>query len=188
MGKPPTFSGEENIKGFLRDFDEWCQVKELSELEKVVNLKASMREEAKILLQNHQFSSNPTYEEVRQVLLKAYAEASKRHYYSLRDYRRSTQTLEEYNAGYLRLRSKCKEHLSEFQEVDFYINNINPLPLRNALQTNGPTTLHRAMEMAALLEPVFGKNQATVRQPGQQNLDRIKCTHCGKWHHKDAAC
>ena len=49
MGKPPTFSGDENIKGFLRDFDQWCEVKELTEIEKVVNLKASMCEEAKIL-------------------------------------------------------------------------------------------------------------------------------------------
>ena len=77
VGKPPTFSGDENVKGSLRDFDEWCEVKELTEIEKVVNLKASMREAAKILMQNHQFSGHPNYEEVKQVLMKAYAEAAK---------------------------------------------------------------------------------------------------------------
>ena len=65
---------------------------------------------------------------------------------------------------------------------------MGPPALRNALQTNGPPTLHRTMEMAVLLEPTFGKSSVPNRQPGEQNPDRVKCNTCGRWHHKDAVC
>ena len=50
VGKPPTFSGEDNVAGFFRDFEEWCQAKRVAGIAKVVNLKATLRDDAKVFV------------------------------------------------------------------------------------------------------------------------------------------
>ena len=52
VGKPPTFSGDDNIVGFIRDFEEWCKAKRVSGIAQVVNLKTTLRDEAKTFVQN----------------------------------------------------------------------------------------------------------------------------------------
>lgn len=72
VGKPPTFSGEENVRGFIRDFEEWCLVKGMDGLAQLVSLKTSLRDEAKTFAQNFQFSLTPSYTELKDALLEAY--------------------------------------------------------------------------------------------------------------------
>ena len=47
LGKPPTFSGGENVDGFIRSFERWAQDKGVDSAYQFTSLRGALRDEAK---------------------------------------------------------------------------------------------------------------------------------------------
>ena len=175
MGKAPTFSGSENVEGFLRSWEKWAAGRQVAEHLRYPALEGALRREAKDFSYNLQYAGEPTYEELKAALLDNYGESALRHYHELENLKRESRSIAEYNKEFLQLRNKCQRYLpTAYQEVQAYTKGLWPADLRLAISTNRPANLQRAMELATHLEPQIRAKTQSVRDTREP-----KCYSCG---------
>ena len=178
LGKPPQFTGVENVDGFLRSFEGWATAREVPTNLWYNALQGALKKDAQQFEYNLAYVGPPTYAQLKSSLLENYGETSKMFYYELQDLRRGNDSVAAYNEKFCSLVSKAKRYLpTPFQEVEVYIRGIWPRELQTLLRTRGPKTLQEAMEVAILLEPSTKANKggAIATQKNE------RCRECGVW-------
>ena len=83
VGKVPTFTGAENIDGFLRSFEIWAEDRNVVPRYMFSALRGALKDDARAFEYNVTYVGAPTYEQLKEALLTNYGETSKMHYHEL---------------------------------------------------------------------------------------------------------
>ena len=111
VGKVPTFTGAENIDGFLRSFEIWAEDRNVAPRYMFSALRGALKDDARTFEYNVTYVGAPTYEQLKEALLANYGETSKMHYHELQQLRRGTKSIADYNAEFEKLATKAKRYL-----------------------------------------------------------------------------
>ena len=170
FGKPPTYAGNDNIRGFFRMFECWCEAGVMTDMDKVAQLCSALQDDARDFVQSLSSLDTMTYQELKTQLIDTFGAREAEHLNKLWSFKRGSMSLDDYVTKFRKLRNQAaltKER--EDLQVQFFLQGLGPERLRVACLTHGPRTLQAAVDIATRLEPTLGER-------------RVRCLDCNTWY------